>query len=681
MKKRTISKILIVAMLLSILPKTNFAQEEKSNISSISEKENSKAENVEKKEEVTKESKELNAEQKEDKKEKENSAKDASKEEKVKEKESEPKTEATTKVRKRRDANNYQATVTFVGQWTGESRRKENSTKDFTNGDEKLGKPLDNPGLFRGVAKTFLGWSDKSPVGNGKLAEGARLFSTEDKISTAFPNGIPADAKLYGVYFSLNDPETPLPEGTFGLGFALLGGIDKIKINSNELTIDKSEKEEDILPNTKLFSQKSEGTTRTILDFYNKKDDLNNINEVITNSEFKMDDVTAMLAYKNPNVGYVGPVLSSTYKDNEFKTNDGKTGYTYVDLVVNLDKDLIVPDKLYLEFKGYSWRPLYVMGENNTVLNIFNPQTNQNLGNTKDSFKSLVNNSSPKVTFGVETNNNKNITIRMILRTDNERIPESSITPDKGGTIAEKILENMTLKALSKSDLKALFPTKSEEELNKNVLRISDEKAKELSKTDGETTLKITGYIKGNSMAYAGKLSWLTLSSENEIKKVPSNTIALGYTTEKYNVIYSFISGTTGKDLPIEIIEKQPQDKFNVENGTKETLPKYDDVKVEGGTWKFRNWYVEKEDETAIVENEATVENSDLVLVGEWVFEEDKKPEPQKLEPQKPEVKPNGKNTGKLAKTSISGGLSYTLASILALGVAVAIGYKKKDNE
>lgn len=102
---------------------------------------------------------------------------------------------------------------------------------------------------------------------------------------------------------------------------------------------------------------------------------------------------------------------------------------------------------------------------------------------------------------------------------------------------------------------------------------------------------------------------------------------------------------------------------------------------MEGGTWKFRNWYVEKEDETAIVENEATVENSDLVLVGEWVFEEDKKPELQKPEPQKPEVKPNGKNTGKLAKTSISGGLSYTLASILALGVAVAIGYKKKDNE
>lgn len=37
--------------------------------------------------------------------------------------------------------------------------------------------------------ETFLGWSDKEPVGNGKLAEGARLFSKEDTVATAFPNG------------------------------------------------------------------------------------------------------------------------------------------------------------------------------------------------------------------------------------------------------------------------------------------------------------------------------------------------------------------------------------------------------------------------------------------------------------------------------------------------------------
>ena len=31
-----------------------------------------------------------------------------------------------------------------------------------------------------------------------------------------------------------------------------------------------------------------------------------------------MDKTTAMLVYRNPNVGYVGPVLSNTYKGNNF---------------------------------------------------------------------------------------------------------------------------------------------------------------------------------------------------------------------------------------------------------------------------------------------------------------------------------------------------------------------------
>ena len=111
--------------------------------------------------------------------------------------------------------------------------RKEDSTKNFTNADEKLGAPLTNPGLFRSIGKTFLGWSDKAPVGNGKLADGARLFSPEDKISTVFPDGIPADAKIYGVYFSLNDPETPLPDSTFGLGLSIVGGLNKFKVRRN----------------------------------------------------------------------------------------------------------------------------------------------------------------------------------------------------------------------------------------------------------------------------------------------------------------------------------------------------------------------------------------------------------------------------------------------------------------
>ena len=71
---------------------------------------------------------------------------------------------------------NYNGSVSLIGQWTNESRVKNDTVGNYTTGTDKLGSPLANPGLFRGIAKTFLGWSDKPPV-DGKIAEGARLFS------------------------------------------------------------------------------------------------------------------------------------------------------------------------------------------------------------------------------------------------------------------------------------------------------------------------------------------------------------------------------------------------------------------------------------------------------------------------------------------------------------------------
>ena len=74
---------------------------------------------------------------------------------------------------------NYAGKVSLIGQWTGESHEKKDTENAYKNATDKLGSPLSNPGLFRGAAKTFLGWSDKPPV-DGKIAEGARLFSPED---------------------------------------------------------------------------------------------------------------------------------------------------------------------------------------------------------------------------------------------------------------------------------------------------------------------------------------------------------------------------------------------------------------------------------------------------------------------------------------------------------------------
>ncbi len=437
---------------------------------------------------------------------------------------------------------NYNGSVSLIGQWTNESRVKNDTVGNYTTGTDKLGSPLANPGLFRGIAKTFLGWSDKPPV-DGKIAEGARLFSPEDTVATAFPNGIGGDSKLYGVYSSLNDQDTPLPDSTFGMGLSLISGMDKFAIEDNKVKIDAGVKADDVLPNTNLKEETITGDTRKILDVYKpENNDTTKVNEVVLTSEFEMDKTTAMLVYRNPNVGYVGPVLSNTYKGNQFSLDKNDKTYTYVDLNVNLDKDMVVPDKFFAEFNGYSWRPVYALGvngENKEALNVFSP-SDVALGNTKDSFNSLVSNTDPKVTFGIETKGYKNITIRMILRSSgaqdsdsraNERIAESDVVADEGKSIAETIVRNMTLRSLTSADLKKLFPGKSDEEINKMVIRIAQDKAKELAETNGQTVLTVKGSVEGNVFANAGRIGFLPLSSALPIKNVESNVLELGYVT------------------------------------------------------------------------------------------------------------------------------------------------------
>ena len=437
---------------------------------------------------------------------------------------------------------NYNGSVSLIGQWTNESRVKNDTVGNYTTGTDKLGSPLTNPGLFRGIAKTFLGWSDKPPV-DGKIAEGARLFSPEDTVATAFPNGIGGDSKLYGVYSSLNDQDTPLPDSTFGMALSLISGMDKFAIEDNKVKIDAGVKADDVLPNTNLKEETITGDTRKILDVYKpENNDTTKVNEVVLTSEFEMDKTTAMLVYRNPHVGYVGPVLSNTYKGNNFSLDKNDKTYTYVDLNVNLDKDMVVPDKFFAEFNGYSWRPVYALGvngENKEALNVFSP-SDLALGNTKDSFNSLVSNTDPKVTFGIETKGYKNITIRMILRSSgaqgsdsraNERIAESDVVADEGKSIAETIVRNMTLRSLTSADLKKLFPGKSDEEINKMVIRIAQDKAKELAETNGQTVLTVKGSVEGNVFANAGRIGFLPLSSALPIKNVESNVLELGYVT------------------------------------------------------------------------------------------------------------------------------------------------------
>ena len=100
----------------------------------------------------------------------------------------------------------------------------------------------------------------------------------------------------------------------------------------------------------------------------------------------------------------------------------------------------------------------------------------------------------------------------------------------------------------------------------------------------------------------------------------------------KFKVLYRFVAVPDDRELPEAVKNKKPADRYDVPNGTKVTLPKFDDVKVEGGTWKFITWTVPKNNKVEPIENEAIVENEDLRLQGEWKFVKDgqEQPNPQK---------------------------------------------------
>ena len=434
--------------------------------------------------------------------------------------------------------------VTLVGQWVNDSTTKEDTPKHYKLTD-KIGYELYNSGLLRGKAKQFLGWSDKAPVANGVLADGAKLFSPEDTIADVFGSSIPKDAKIYAVYYEINKPYgDPLPKSPFALAVpGQLATEITDRINANKVMIDESLKADDILKGTDNYS--ADGV---IIDECEKTDDDKTINEVVLNSELEMDWVAAMLAYKNiAGSNQILPILSRDYgerfKNNDFPTDNGKAaGYTHVDLNMDFgtDEGLVVPDELFLEFKSYSWRPLYAFG--------IKEDGTKDVLNGLDDYKALVSNSDPRTKFSVNTKyktadgkdkNYRKITIRVILRQwdpqnkntnrgfTGERIPEFSIPKGPQGTVASEILSNMTLRVLGSADGID----------NENIVRITDARAKELADSEGKESITITGSIKGYMLSSLGKQRagkfTFTLESDAEIDESKANELKLSYVHKK----------------------------------------------------------------------------------------------------------------------------------------------------
>ena len=132
----------------------------------------------------------------------------------------------------------------------------------------------------------------------------------------------------------------------------------------------------------------------------------------------------------------------------------------------------------------------------------------------------------------------------------------------------------------------------------------------------------------------------------------------------EYKVTYKFTSGTPGKELPKEVTDLLPKDDKTYVTGSKvkSNKPSKTEVKVDGGTWKFKE-----------LPPELTIDKKDGEFAGEWVFEADPAPTP---EPQKPAAKPVPKTGDATTTAPVVGGIAAIMTSILAF-----FGIKRKSDD
>lgn len=132
----------------------------------------------------------------------------------------------------------------------------------------------------------------------------------------------------------------------------------------------------------------------------------------------------------------------------------------------------------------------------------------------------------------------------------------------------------------------------------------------------------------------------------------------------EYKVTYKFTSGTPGKELPKEVTDLLPKDDKTYVTGSKvkSNTPSKTEVKVDGGTWKFKEF-----------PPELTIDKKDGEFTDEWVFDADPAPTP---EPQKPAAKPVPKTGDATTVAPAVGGIAAIVTSILAF-----FGIKRKSDD
>lgn len=585
--------------------------------------------------------------------------------------------------------------VNFLKQWTNESSVLKDTLNVPLNLGDKLGNPREpNTGLLRGAAKIFLAWSTKPIKANGTAPDDALLFSAEDTLQTAIDNGLTANANgsydLYGIYFELQ-PGTALSGNPFAMGLAFLGlgsTVNKLVNSSkNSIEFNKVISAEDTLPSTTLYKNETTASAITVIDNF----DLNALNDIVVEANFEMEKVVSYVMYKNPYVSNsILPIFNREYATKiaaetaeEFKGFPvANPNYTYVDLAVDFDPELIMGEYMFLEFDSYAWRPMMVLDAAGQPMEIVDPTNNFSvLGKGYLAFNKFVSNTNSKTVFVVKNPaKSAKFTIRTTLRYDDkaangrkERIAENLVRPTAGvKTVGEEIVKNMTLKSLTKKDIKALYPNFSDEQIENYVFKADNLKLSELVEQGiTEKTYKIDGSIFGKATADLGSIGGFSTASTTDIKKVaPKKPLNVGWHLDLYKAIHKFISITPGKELPPEVLALLPEPRENMLNGMNHIpfAPAEVTVKVADGTWTFVG-YDKAED---------VVNGADIVFTGSWKFAADAVETDAPAPTEAPSVAPvkTAPKTGDTSNTAL-----YVVAILLPMLLAAYVIGKKKQNQ
>ena len=201
-----------------------------------------------------------------------------------------------------------------------------------------------------------------------------------------------------------------------------------------------------------------------------------------------------------------------------------------------------------------------------------------------------------------------------------EKINTTTVSEEQKAK-TEKVEKKEEVKAEEKVEKKE--EAKAEEKVEKKEEAKAEEKVEKKEKAKAEEKVEKKEKAKAEEKVEKKEKA----KAEKKVEQPVTASLTKARATEpRYSVEFHFDPIPDSKQLPQAIIDKLPEDKTNVEDGTVINLPSFADEVVEdkGGFWKFIGWEmfpVIRSTRNLIDGNTVTVNGSDLIIIGKWGFE------------------------------------------------------------